>query len=284
MAQTVPDASPNVNPVATSNVPRVMVAHPERWLILGSVWLAIASMGFVGASALVNPELKLPLIDPFLEAMARRGEKSAVEQGLRPFYPVVSEVQPLLPSPGAIASVEFIEVEVIETQTTETVKPSESVKTPAPVPVVQPQKQRGSHVPPWAYGIIIASCGAGSSLITYSLYRLNLMVAARRQGKPQRKRIKKTVAPVRRPVGQMSKATPLGKSVEAIAPLQIKTPGNVEPLQVQLEPVIDPQPVRKPISRAEQLVHLAQQAQQQQPKSLVELMDIRRRDRLAPFP
>jgi hypothetical protein len=72
--------------------------------------------------------------------------------------------------------------------------------------------------------------------------------------------------------------------VAAIAPLRIQAPTNVEPLQVQLEPVIDPQPVRKKISRAEQLAHLAQQAKQQKPKSLVELMDIRRRDSFAPFP
>jgi hypothetical protein len=277
MAHNVPDNVPDV----ASNSPEVVASHPERLWILGGVWLAIASIGFMGSATLINPEVKLPVIDPLLKKLDRSSDKphktltfEEPMEHLRTLSPVV----PMLPA------VEKLLPETLVLPEIQAIAPLVVTNPPAPTthqPTVNTPTAPKGNVPIWAYGIIIASCAVGSSLITYSLYRLSRLASVHRQGKARR-RVKPNQS--RSPVRQSATTTPVGQPVAAIAPLRIQAPTNVEPLQVQLEPVIDPQPVRKKISRAEQLAHLAQQAKQQKPKSLVELMDIRRRDSFAPFP
>ncbi|MGB2927146.1 MAG: hypothetical protein WBB82_17740 [Limnothrix sp.] len=54
--------------------------HPERLFLLGSAWLAVMCLGVFGATTLVNPDAKLPLVDPLLKFIETYPERAEQKQ------------------------------------------------------------------------------------------------------------------------------------------------------------------------------------------------------------
>lgn len=325
------------------NQAEVMVGtHPERLLILGGAWLVMVTMGVMGVSAIVNPEQRLPIIDPILTAIAQvKQQPTPQDLAKREDTETINLV------PTLTTDEDYLQA--IPQDSTESTAIAEEVATPDPeatisleTPTVTPTTENGTnanqnnHVPLWIYWAIFLSCTTGSAIITMLLYQLTrpLPSAALKQsqrlplGKPTHKKslakpqathkraTPKQVISVKQPkveaiqqVQQQIVQQPIKFSqppvstveipvmdlpaeevplplvkVPAIAPLNISTPDDVETPTLKIEPVVDPQPVLSPTtSRADYLASLSQRAQQQPPKSLVEKMDIRRRNQLASF-
>ena len=123
---------------------------------------------------------------------------------------------------------------------------------------------------------------AGSFLITWSLYKASPSL--------RRKKVRDDVADyfqTSRPMATHHVVDPARVEllpVEVIAPLQISTPKNVELPQVKLELLVEPQSSQlRKLSRAQQLAILATRAKQQKKQSLIDSVDIRRRNPWASF-
>ena len=263
-------------------------AHPERFFLLGGAWVAMMMMGIIGGSALVDPDTRLPVIDPLLEAIAIAKQDKAVftpeeqleldrhsESGID----VLSSV-PLQPQ-GDIESSEtpVAETEVLTVPEVESdIFTEEAEESPVPIETTSRNK-----VPSWLFLLMITSCLAGSSLITFLLYKV---ADTKKSIKGKKKRVRKVARkPISASAANQSQRVKIPVvNVPAIAPLKISTPQAVAPPKLDIKPVVDPTPAATPKkSRAAYLAKLAKNAKQQSPKSLVEMMDIRRRNHLAPF-
>ncbi|OKH14590.1 hypothetical protein [[Limnothrix rosea] IAM M-220] len=271
--------------------------HSERLFLLGGAWVAMVTMGFLGLSALVNPEKRLPLIDPMLEAIA------AMKQQEHIFAPAPEDVKAdktpdvwsavdlgvgYFGEPAEFSAdvVSLVAVESDAVVTADGIIESGSVAetiavAPPTLPPAVDVMPKDNDVPDWVYWAIAVSCISGSSVITLFLYKLTSPTKV--QSRPSTRR------PVRRRMKTAAVATaPVTKipvvAVPPITPLKISTPKTVQPPTLKIEPVIDPQPAeQQKHSRADYLATLAKNAQRQRPKSLVEMMDVRRRNHLARF-
>lgn len=291
----------------TALVNELAKPHPERLLLLGGAWFAMMCFGVFGTTTLINPNAKLPIIDPILKLVAEKPETSVatldkslvtavggrISQIVTPTPKPEPEIasETVLEPQGALDAVND-DLAAIATPTI----PAESA--PAKLAPVPPSAE-DTTVPLWVYAAIIASCASGSLLITYGLYKIT-QPKARQQPAAMRTQASKTQTTRQFPNAMGTKsvmakklseshqtptiAMPKPKPVPAIAPLHISTPTKVAPPQLHLEPVTDPAPAPRKISRAEQLAAIAKQAKHQPPKSLVDLVDIRRRGSLAQFP
>lgn len=265
--------------------------HPERMYILGGSWLAMVSLGMVGMSAIVNPDVKFPIIDPLLEKLAPQ-IVATTEQTAD--FSTSSIRGTATPSALSQTSTEIPEIQP-EPAVIEAAQPSEST-----APDLIPQPSATSAMPTWFYVGIIASCIAGSSLITYFLYKVTQQPTQPKKSPQKSQKVRATVKTTEKQRNQSVQAiqkndqsqsvkqvkSPVAQrkiEVAGVAPLRISTPTDVKPPQVKLEPVIDPQPTQVGPSKAEKLGEIAEKAKETSPKSLVEMMDIRRRGSLAPL-
>lgn len=274
-------------------------SRPERLYVIGSVWFASLFVGFMGLSALINPDVRIPVVDPLLEQLAA--------QKVQPTAPPVGKPKP---APTAIAPAPQPQPpKVTPSPTVKAVPPSPTAATPQPPaqPAAPPVTEDAISF--WIYGAIIGSCLSGSTLITYSLYRLqqhrqqqkrqklqHLKQFKRKRPKQLQRKIYERTAEVApspavatateaRPVPPVVSVNPVpAHPVPEVAPLHISTPTVIAFPQVALEPVIDPEPIRHRPTKAETLAAIAQQAKQANPKRLVDAMDIRRKRRFAPLP
>lgn len=321
-------------------------SHPERLLILAVAWCAMVAMGVVGASTIVNPESRLPVIDPLLEAIARSKQPVPPQDIVQPEATEHINLVPTLTADEAYLEEYLQDLEEVPTPVTVEESPAEA----QPVDVVESDPSAnpstdssanpstGNQVPIWLYWAILLSCSAGSTVVTVLLYRLTrplpsaadlqksqLSAQKARQlnvkrskskfkskfkskAKPKsqlKSKAKDSVTAAQQQVKQQQPQTQIKApkvnvpsvtnvnisdvnisdvNIPAIAPLHISTPDDVETPKLNIEPVVDPQPTpTKKVSRADRLAKLAQRAKQQPPKRLVDMMDIRRRNHLAPF-
>lgn len=269
--------------VATKNEKQ----HSERMYLLGGSWLAMVSLGMVGMSSIVNPDVKFPLIDPLLEKLAPEIVVTTGEGGDL----ATSSIRGTA-TPNALAKAA---TEIPETQPQPTASQAAQPKQ-STSPDMIPPPAATSTMPAWFYVGIVTSCIAGSSLITYLLYKATQPTQL--QKSPQR--VRQTVKTPNNQRPQPVQARPIQTAPQApkqvqppvvqrkvvvaeVAPLRISTPADVNPPQVKLEPVIDPQPTQLGPSKAAKMVAIAAKAKETSPKSLVEMMDIRRRGSLAPL-
>ncbi|NJN73248.1 MAG: hypothetical protein HC799_10815 [Limnothrix sp. RL_2_0] len=286
--------------------------HPERLLLLGGAWFAMMCFGVFGTTTLVNPNAKLPIIDPLLALLTDKPETSEAQLDASLVTAVGERISQIVtpepkPEPAAIneiASEPQVPADNVNEEpgaiATPTI-PAESTSTklvPAPAPV-QPSPDDAS-VPFWVYAAIIISCASGSFLITYMLYKATQPKQRQKATIMPSRSSKKGMASPKHPreIGAKSAVVakisapsqtstitiPKPEPVPEIAPLRISTPTKIAPPQLHLEPVTDPEPAPRKLSRAEQLAAIANQAKQQPKKSLVDLVDIRRKGPLAQFP
>jgi len=297
----------------TALVNELAKPHPERLLLLGGAWFAMMCFGVFGTTTLINPNAKLPIIDPLLKLVTEKPETSTAKLdkslvtavGIKISQIVTPEPEPeivietALDPQGAADAVNDNLRAIANPVITE-----ESASTKlAPVP----PSTEDNAVPVWVYLAIIASCASGSLLITYVLYKATqpkprqpqpvvrtkaikqkvIKTTAIAHKSPQALRSKKSVMAAQghnNPRQTPTIAIPQPEPIPAIAPLHVSTPSKIAPLQLHLEPVTDPAPAPRKISRAEQLAAIANQAKHQPKKSLVDLVDIRRKGPLAQFP
>ncbi len=268
-------------------------SHPERLLMLGGAWLAMVTMGIMGMSALVNPQKRLPLIDPLLEAIAEMKQQEHI------FAPApedekadktIDALSAVIIGQGYFAEPAESSADVIslangksdaatvvdEMQGSGT---EEIAKEPSPVPTVVDAVPK-NDVPTWIYLAIASSCIAGSSVITVFLYKLT---SPRRHALPSARKLTRRSIEQKKVASTPSLKIPVVE-VPPVTPLKISTPQRVQPPTLKIEPVVDPQPAERPKrSRADYLAQLARNAKEQRPKRLVDVMDVRRRNNLAPF-
>ncbi|AFY39040.1 hypothetical protein Lepto7376_2783 [[Leptolyngbya] sp. PCC 7376] len=254
-------------------------AHPERFFLLGGAWLIMMTMAVMGGSAIVNPDKRLPVIDPLLEMIAAAKQRESVFTPVKKHYKEAKRADKTLDLVSPVTLAQDYFTDAVESQSdvlsiadgiVEPISESASQSVP-PVPATP-----RDNVPTWMYLAITGSCISGSSILTLLLYKLTAAKATKSQ-----KRARKS--PHSR-VAQANRVKIPVVNVPAIAPLKISTPKAVAPPQLKIEPIVDPEPAATPKhSRAEYLARLAQNAKQQSPQSLVEMMDIRRRNHLAPF-
>lgn len=286
--------------------------HPERLLLLGGAWFAMMCFGVFGTTTLINPNAKLPIIDPLLELITKKPETSDVKLDKSLVTAVGGRISQIVtPEPklepaaiNEIASEPQVPADTVSEDpaaiATSTIA-AESTSTklaPTPAPALVPPSPEDASVPFWVYAAIIASCASGSLFITYGLYKATQPKPRQKQpsvrtkaGKPMTAR-KRPHTKGAKPVaakGQKPRQTPMvtlpkPEPVPVIAPLHISTPTKIAPPQLHLEPVTDPDPAPQKISRAGQLAAIAKQAKHQPKKSLVDLVDIRRQGPLAQFP
>lgn len=281
--------------------------HPERLFLLGGVWLAMMCFGVFGTTALIDPNAKLPIIDPILRLVTEKPETAAAKLDKSLVTAVGGRISQIVtpvtkPEETEIAIETVLEPQGAADAVHDNLRaiapptiPEESASTKlAPVPT----STEDTAVPFWVYVIIIASCASGSLLMTYLLYKATQPKPRQPQTAVRAQTSKTTIHQRPRAMGAqpvMAKkasnprqipiiAMPKPKPVPAIAPLHISTPTKIAPPQLHLEPVTDPEPAPQKISRAEQLAAIANQAKHQPKKSLVDLVDIRRQGPLAQFP
>lgn len=280
--------------------------HPERLLLLGGAWFAMMCFGVFGTTTLINPNAKLPIIDPILKLVTEKSETPAAKLDKSLVTAVggrISQIVTPTPKPEPEIAIETAlepqgAVDAVNDNAAAIAPPTipaESASTKlAPVP----PSPEDTAVPFWVYVIIIASCASGSLLMTYLLYKATQPKPRQQQTAVRAQATKTTIRQRPKAMGAkpvMAKkasnprqtpiiAMPKPKPVPAIAPLHISTPTKIVPPQLHLEPVTDPEPAPQKISRAEQLAAIANQAKHQPKKSLVDLVDIRRQGPLAQFP